>query len=160
MAGKIETWLASLPDDAVEAELADLEAQMQALQQQIAVRRELLEMKRRLQGAPAGETPDQGTSDGAVPKRGVEHEFPGDDDRAQRKRGKEAILAVMRDDPESLWSLDRLADALVARGWMDRSDDDKHALQVACSRMYRRKELRRMRPGVYRLHPRMRDGGE
>ncbi len=160
MASKIQTWLASLPDEAVEAELADLLAQIEDLQRQVAVRREVLEMKRRWQGAPAGDTTDRRAPVQAGRRPAVEEELPADDERVGRKRGKEAILAVMRDKPENVWTLDALAEAMVARGWMDRTEEDRHALQVACSRMYRRKELRRMRPGVYRLHPRMRDGGE
>jgi hypothetical protein len=157
MPSKIETWLASLPDEAVDAELADLEAQVEALQREIAVRREVLEMKRRWQGAPAAGTNNRHAP--APPGRRLadEEELPAHEERPGRMRGKEAVLAVMRDKPESVWTLDALAEAMIARGWMDRTEDDRHALQVACSRMYRRKELRRMRPGVYRLHPRMRD---
>jgi hypothetical protein len=153
--GTIESWLGSLPEETVQAELAELEGRQRELQREIALRREALEIKRRWQEGTLASEPSQ---NGRAPESDENELFPDDqpyEDEDTRKRGKEAVLEIIGTAPNRSWSLGELIGEMVERGWAEDNEHDRHRLQVACSRMYRRKELRRMRPGVYRLHPRM-----
>jgi len=162
MTSKIEGWLASLPEEDVMAELHDLEGQLRELERQVALRREVLAMKRRW---AADETSSEVEgpavdSNGSGPTVGTAVSPDEDPDDGDVKRGKDAVLAVMREAPDRAWSLDAILDAWESRTWIEDREGSRHSLQVAASRMFRRKELKRMRPGVYRLALHMKEGGE
>jgi hypothetical protein len=66
---------------------------------------------------------------------------------------REAIEAVMKSDPERAWRLSEVRATLIARGWLPDTEESNHRLQVAVSRMFKRKQLERPQTGFYKLPP-------
>ena len=162
MTSKIEGWLASLPEEDVMAELHELEGELRELERQVALRREVLAMKRRWTSdevSPAVQVTIADSS-GSAPSASTGPSPAEDSDDQEVKRGKDAVLAVMGEAPDRAWSLDAILDAWESRTWIEDREGSRHSLQVAASRMFRRKELKRVRPGIYRLAPHMKEGGE
>jgi hypothetical protein len=64
---------------------------------------------------------------------------------------REAVLALLAETPDAKFKLIEIRTALIQRGWM--KDGQAHALEVAVTDMERRKEIRRVRRGIYTLTP-------
>jgi hypothetical protein len=141
MFDKIDVWLSSLHEEDVLVQIKELETRASELLAEIdklanerervevdlAKANEILAMKRRWQKpAPSSST------HGAAPRR-----------------GREAVRAIINEDPTRQWRPPDVLDALIERGWAD--EDDLHSVQVSLSRMFRNEELERPRRGVYRL---------
>lgn len=69
---------------------------------------------------------------------------------------REAVLALLAETPDGRFKLIEIRTALIQRGWMNAGQ--AHALEVAVTDMERRKEIRRVRRGVYTLRPADEDG--
>ena len=150
---RIEQWLDQLPEEEIQRELNELQEQMTHLTQEIAKRREVLELKQRWrdwyqvsfsQGSPTATV--EGLTEG-----GPAEFVPAVVILPPTGGIRERVLRVMdrRPDKEE-WAVPELREALIANGWM--ADDDKalRSLVSALSRMTKEGRLERVRHGHYR----------
>jgi hypothetical protein len=59
-----------------------------------------------------------------------------------RKRGRDAVMTIMRDSGSRRWTATQMLDEMIERGWAD-GKGDYHAVQVAMSRLARDKKIAR-----------------
>lgn len=141
---KIEEWLDALPEDEIQRELDEYQAQLEIIAREVNKRRELLDMKRRWRdfygvGRPEPQPPDtaQGPSVTLFPER------------PSSIRG--SVLEVIASDASrERWSAQLLKAKLVERGWMEDTTKAMRSLLSALSRMTADGELVRVGHGIYR----------
>lgn len=130
-------WLTMLPVEQIERELAELEAQRATLEDEIRIRRGLLELRRRYD---QGEQPGIGlpTANGTQPKT-----------------RREKVLLIMGSDPnpQRQWARKELQAALADRGWLGRDQKAADNLGETLSEMGEKGDLLRPGIGFYQLPP-------
>ena len=129
-------WLTMLPVEQIETELRELEAQRASLDDEIRIRRELLELRRRhdRDGQP------------------IVAEVPAANGHEPRTR-REKVLALMHGDPNPRrqWARKQLQAALAERGWLGRDQRAADNLGNMLREMASQGELERPGIGLYRL---------
>jgi hypothetical protein len=121
-----------------DSNLADMERERRRLDEAIAV----LEAKRQTWVAAIAAT---ARSDSAI-ANALET-------TARMPTKRQAVLALLSEDPERPRQLVEIRRELIKRGWMTETRKSHHALEVAVRAMEDRGELLRPRKGVYLLRP-------
>jgi hypothetical protein len=121
-----------------DAKLADLEREQSRLEEAIAV----LEAKRQTWAAALAAT---ASSDSPL-ANALEA-------TARMPTKRQAVLALLSEDPEQPRQLVEIRRELIRRGWMTETRKSHHALEVAVRAMEDRGELLRPRKGVYVIRP-------
>lgn len=125
---ELERLRAAVPTARIREELLALERERRRLEHRIAVLRTKLDVWLRLDTATAGDN---------------SRRFPSK---------RDAVLALLREGREARPLAD-IREELVARGWMSDDPASRHALEVAVAAMAKRRELVRLRRGVYAAGP-------
>ncbi len=149
MAGtsKIEEWLEALPEEEIQRELDEFQAELTRISAEVNKRREILEMKKRWRefyGVKFGQDSTEPLTTNDEP--------PVTGDLTERPRSiRAAVLRVMATDPaKNEWAVQELREALVQREWMADTPKALRSLLSALSRMTSEEELERVRQGIYR----------
>jgi hypothetical protein len=75
------------------------------------------------------------------------------EESGERPTLRQAIMAVLQDEPNLGVPVADLAVRLVAQGWLDEENAHKRVSDLA-GLMHNEQQLQRVRRGVYKLHPR------
>lgn len=142
---EFDKWIALLPEEQLEQEIRELEAQVDGLRLEVAKRQAALDLKRRFSDDREQSPP---TSD----DRGADAHPMGVESSDMQPMGKRAaVRELLRQDPDREWSYTDLRDALITRRWLPQSDSAQHTLRVTLSHLRKRGEIESPRRGVYRL---------
>jgi hypothetical protein len=144
----VESWISEGPDEpeidayiqALTTEAEKLEGRLADTRAKIQQATEVRELRRRWFKTEGGvsvataEITSTGTVVGEIP------------------RGRTAVRLVLNAYPhDRKWRARDVLNVMIESGWA--TEKDLHSVQVALSRMFRKKELQRPEQGVYRLPP-------
>lgn len=165
MATDIDRWIEAseaLDEDEIVRELEELQDEARRLAIEIQKREDALEVKRRWarpgesgEGAGAGlrhTTPR--THNPFVTPQTPRLPLDGNGSAAAApKSRREAVLALLGENPDHAWKLAEIRAAMVERGWLAPDDSVAHSLGVVVSKMARSGEIARPQTGYYQLRP-------
>ncbi len=132
-------WLRSFPIDEVKRQIADLEREQEGIAEAIAGLRRRLTMWSALSEFTSMESAD-------TPRSGV----------GQVPSKRDALLALLAEAQGQPSRLVEMREEMIARGWLARTPQAIHALEVAATTLAQRGEVERVKKGVYRLPSRLR----
>jgi hypothetical protein len=130
MSDLVDRWFAAMPEEAIRAELQQLESERDELERRIEVRRQAIALKRALK--PEVRLPPS--------------QLDAPAENGEPLRGRRAIREVLNANQHiRRWRIPDMLEAIRDRGWIANT----HSVQVNLSRMYRDGELGKEGNGVY-----------
>jgi hypothetical protein len=142
----IKAWAEAFPASEVEARIAELESA--AIEQREALANTLSEIERLRQ---LGQIGPRLVDSMPVPDGNLAAAFF-ETPVSRPKTRSAAVLRAFDGDHSKTMTVDEIHDQLARRGWLGRSSDERHSLQVALSNMVTKShELERPKTGSYRL---------
>ena len=147
----IREWLDQLPEEQIEQEIVELEAQISALSAEINTRREALGLKRRFNDLYRPQIEREVVDTGAQGYVHVSDHIVVTKHAARPASIRESVLRVMAEtSAKDEWPVGDLYNALAERGWLEPSTQALRSLGAALSRMTAEGEIERARRGVYK----------
>jgi hypothetical protein len=142
--------LETLPVEDVRREVAQLEARVAKLQDEIDKRREVLAMHARWLDGVQPPAPSPATESPASPTSSPTQSPPASPADGARPTRADALLRLLGEDPDRTWKLSELRDELIARGWLEDTREASASLQVTASKLTRAGRIERPEAGHYR----------
>jgi hypothetical protein len=152
---RIQQWLQDFPANelaerigALEDDAGNLERKLDDVRREISRLRRLSEIRDNL--LPALEDSGGAPIDSRISRQVL---FGDQDLAVKPKRRRDAVMIVFDGDREKVLHIDQIHAWFVERGWLGESENERHALQVTLSKMFKAGELIRPRMGFYQLAP-------
>lgn len=134
--------------------IGELRADIDATEKRLAMLRDELawyEAGRRL----FGDTPPDPDVEPSLP--GMASGSTSSNENGKKPTLRQAILAVMREEPNKTWKTETVISELRHRGWLPGGPNGEHLTRSMLAQMHRKGQARRIDRGRYRLPPDLKD---